>query len=284
MYNGYVDGFQCAENEQTMLYAIWRRLLKVYDFDEYRTTLDHSFTAFPKDVGFNNGLAAARPGLFQGFGELSFKPFPIATELGGAAVVVSNAANSIALPHLAGEFKGPGKDMEETRLQSAYDGAALVYGRNQALQYLGDADPFGHAAVITFTTDGDSMHFYAHYAAFSAETGGLEYHQYPIWEPNHPSFSFEEYRTSRKRLHNAQDFAREVADDLRSRLKDHWEQSTLAGGQPNNDDTPGSQPSGSGQGIQKRRHKRNLERGGKRGRAGRTTQNRSGGGIEGGLG
>jgi len=34
--------------------------------------------------------------------------------------------------------------MEEARLQGAYDGAALVYTRNQALSSVGKADPAGH--------------------------------------------------------------------------------------------------------------------------------------------
>jgi hypothetical protein len=82
------------------------------------------------------------------------------------------------LPHLAGEWKGPGKNRIEARTQSAYDGAALVYGRNRALEYLGGADPPGHAVISTFTTDGTTINFFAHYAAVSEVDGKTEYHQY----------------------------------------------------------------------------------------------------------
>jgi hypothetical protein len=76
---------------------------------------------------------------------------------------------SVTLPHIAGEWKGRGKDMAEAKMQSAYDGAALVYARNQALSYVGEPDPPGHAQVATFTTDGTTINFFAHYAEASEE-------------------------------------------------------------------------------------------------------------------
>jgi hypothetical protein len=57
--------------------------------------------------------------------------------------------------------------MDEARLRSAYDGAALIYARNQALSYLGKRDLPGHAEVTTFTTDGTNINLYAYYAASS---------------------------------------------------------------------------------------------------------------------
>ncbi len=43
----------------------------------------------------------------------------------------------MTLPHIAGEWKGPDGSMKEATLQSGYDGAALVYARNQALAHQG---------------------------------------------------------------------------------------------------------------------------------------------------
>jgi hypothetical protein len=68
--------------------------------------------------------------------------------------------------------------MEEAKLQSAYDGAALVYARDQALSLVGKPDPVGHAEITTFTTDGTNINFFAHYATPS-EDDTLKYHQYP---------------------------------------------------------------------------------------------------------
>ncbi len=113
--------------------------------------------------------------------------------------------------------------MEGARLQSAYDGAALVYARNQALSYAGKPDPPGHAEVATFTTDGTTLNMYAHYAALSEDDGTLEYHQYPIKSiiliDSHQAF-----KEGRRGLRNAQDYAREQSYAIRGQLKEHWKQ------------------------------------------------------------
>ncbi|KAL2023486.1 hypothetical protein VTK56DRAFT_2482 [Thermocarpiscus australiensis] len=128
---------------------------------------------------------------------------------------------SLTLPHMAGEWKGRGKDMEEARLQSAFDGAALVYARNQALEYIGKPDPAGHAQVTTFTTDGTHLNFFSHYAAPSGEDGAIQYHQYPIASTNVKA-SHEEFRKGWRQLRNAQDRARAQSYQLKDQLKAQW--------------------------------------------------------------
>ncbi len=118
--------------------------------------------------------------------------------------------------------------MEEARLQSALDGAALVYARNQALDHISQPDPPGHSAVTTFTTDGASLHFYAHYAAPSPADGMLEYHQYPYASFNLKKY--QEFKDGRRGLRNQQDEARERSYALRNQLVSHWRQ--VHGGPP----------------------------------------------------
>jgi hypothetical protein len=186
-YKRYVNRVEGAANEATMVYQAGRKLLKDYDDgdggdDGYQVALSQSFTGFPKDVGFNIGLSAPQPDFVEGLEMEEFLPFPVHKHVKGA-VLYKDSPSSLTLPHLAGEWKGRGKDMDEARLRSAYDGAALVYGRNQALSYLGQSDPPGHAEVITFTTDGTNINFYAHYVSPSEE-GTLEYHQYQYASAN----------------------------------------------------------------------------------------------------
>ncbi|KAK3306552.1 uncharacterized protein B0T15DRAFT_492089 [Chaetomium strumarium] len=171
-----------------MVFEVGVKLLKEYDDEGYNRVFSQPFTGFPKGVGFNND-----------------DPF------------------SLALPHLAGKWKGRGKDMEEARLQSAYDGAAIVYARNQALSYIGKPDTPGHAEVTTFTTDGTNINFFAHYAAPS-EDGTLEYHQYQYASANVKD-SHQGHKDGRRGLRNQQDHAREQSYALRDQLKDHWKQS-----------------------------------------------------------
>jgi hypothetical protein len=151
---------------------------------------------------------------------LEYKPFPVNKNVSGAVLYKDNI-RSLTLPHLAGEWKGRGKDMEKARLQSSYDGAALVYARNQALSYIGKPDPPGHAGVTTFTTDGTNLNFFAHYAALS-EDGTPEYHQYPYASANLKKY--EEFKEGRRGLRNEQDHARKQSYALRDQLREHWKQ------------------------------------------------------------
>lgn len=112
--------------------------------------------------------------------------------------------------------------MAEARLQSAYNGAALVYARNQALSHLGTPDPRGHAEVTTFTTDGTTLNLFAHYA-IPSEDGTLEYHQYPITSANLLK-SHQEHKEGRRGLRNEQDYARKQSYAMRDQLKEHWKQ------------------------------------------------------------
>ncbi len=152
-------------------------MLKRHDDLGYGREFNQVFTGFPKDVGFNSGLPAPQPDFTEGLRMEEYLPFPIHKYIEGAVLYKDNS-RSLTPPHLAGEWKGPGKDMEKAALQAGYDGAALVYARNEALSYLGKSDPPGHAEVTTFTTDGTNINFYAHYAAPSKKDGTPGYHQY----------------------------------------------------------------------------------------------------------
>lgn len=112
-------------------------------------------------MGFNDGLSAAQPGMVDGFIVSRYDPFSTRKQLGGATIFTSGP-NATTLPHLAGEWKGPGKDMILAQTQAAYDGAAMVYGRNKARSFLESPDLDGHAFVSTFTTDSTTLNAYAH--------------------------------------------------------------------------------------------------------------------------
>ncbi|RYP67901.1 hypothetical protein DL769_005637 [Monosporascus sp. CRB-8-3] len=189
-YKRYVNRVEVAPNEATMVVEVSGQLLK-------------------------------NPTLLRGLGcENSARSRSMSNVSG--AVLYKDNPHSLTLPHLAGEWKGPGKDMAEARLQSAYDGAALVYARIQALSYVGKPDPPGHAEVTTFTTDGTNVNLYAHYAALS-EDGTLEFHQYPVRSTNLID-SHQGLKDGRRGLRNEQDHARKESCALRDQLKEHWKQ------------------------------------------------------------
>ena len=220
-YKDYVDKVGGASNEATMVFEVGGKLLKEYPMEGYQRTFNQAFTGFPKDVGLNNGLSAPQPDFIEGPRMQEFRPFPIHKHINGAVLCKDNP-RSVTLSHLAGEWKGPGKDMAEASLQARYDGAALVYTRNKALAYLGKSDPPGHAEITTFTTDGTTLNLYTHYSALS-DDGTLEYHQYPIKSTSLVD-SHQGFKDGRRGLRNEQDHARDQSYALRDQLKKHWKQ------------------------------------------------------------
>lgn len=220
-FNHYVTRVESASNEAAMVFEVGSKLLKDYEDEGYKRTFNQQFNGFPKDVGFNNGLSAPQPDFAEGLEMNKFRPFPIDQHVEGA-VLCKDDPYSLTLPHLAGEWKGCGKDMKRAELQSGYDGAALLYARNQALSFVGTSDPPGHSEVTTFTTDGTNLNLYAHYAA-PDEDGTLEYHQYQFATENVKD-SHQGHKDGRRGLRNQQDHAKKQAYALRDQLKAHWKQ------------------------------------------------------------
>lgn len=218
-YDNYVETLPRALNKLARGNKVAKRLQKDYDDDEsYQPAFNQPFTGFPKDVGLNNGLSPPQPDFIEGLGMVNFEPFPI--EHVSGAVLYKDNLFSTALPHIAGEYKGPTGSMENARLQCAYDGAALVYARNKALALIGKPDSLGHAKITTFATDGKTMEFFAHYAAQGGD-GKLKYHQYPIGScflTNSP----DTFKGGWRQLRNQQDYAREQSYALRDQLVNYW--------------------------------------------------------------
>ncbi|KAF3763503.1 hypothetical protein M406DRAFT_232605, partial [Cryphonectria parasitica EP155] len=207
-----------AHTEADVILASQSLLKKDYP-QGYKYACNRPFTGFPPDLGFNDGLSAPQPDYVQGLAQSAFGPFPADEQLNGA-ILYKNDYDPITLPHLAGEWKGPLR-LTGAKVQSAYDGACLVYSRNQALSYLGTPDPPGHAQVTTFTLDGTLLNQFAHYARPSSTDGRPEYHQYPI-NSTLLTNSYQEFKTGRKELRNAQDYAMGQSHQLRDQLRDHW--------------------------------------------------------------
>ncbi|KAK4160357.1 hypothetical protein QBC43DRAFT_114421 [Cladorrhinum sp. PSN259] len=220
-YNDYVDRVEGAGNEATVVVQT-SELLKKYP-KGYRQAYNRAFTNLPGDVGFNNGLYAPQPDFVEGLEAEEYRPFPLDDYVPGAALYKDDP-RSITLPQIAGEWKGPAGDMREARMQSAYDGAAMVHARTQAVAYMGKSDPPGHASITTFTTDGTNLYQYAHYAAPSdKDSNALEYHQFPISSMNLTG-SYRGHKDGRRSLRNAQDYAKTQSEELRDQLREYWEQ------------------------------------------------------------
>ncbi|KAI1127814.1 hypothetical protein F5Y10DRAFT_277794 [Nemania abortiva] len=173
-----------AGNAATMVYVVSGHMLKKYDDDSYRKAFNRAFTAFPKDLDFAKGLKMQE-----------YHPFPIDARV-SRAVLYKDNPYSLTLPHLAGEWKGSNRSIAEAILQSCYDRAALS---------IPETRPFR-----TFTTDGTTINFYAHYYQYASmniqDALGGHNHGY-------------------KGIRNEQDHAKDESYALRDLLKVHWKQS-----------------------------------------------------------
>lgn len=214
MYECHAYTVGCVPDEEIMLGEL-AQLLTDYAGSGYRRVFKQAFTAYPMDVGFNDGLPVPKPCFVQGLCQEEFLPFPIADEL-DSAVVFDGKDFAMALPHIAGEWN---RNMEEAILHISYTGAALVHSRNEALAYMGKPDPPGHAHITTFATDGTTLTFFAHYT--KEWEGILRYHMWPVSTINLTS-SYESFKEGVKQLRNAQDYAREQSYHLMGDLKKHW--------------------------------------------------------------
>ncbi|RSL82347.1 hypothetical protein CDV31_016942 [Fusarium ambrosium] len=213
-YELYCGKIETAGNEA----AVVQRMLPLFkDYDDtYNIDMNRAFSALPKDLGFNDGLSAPQPDFVQGLTREEFLPVDSSNIQG--AVLFKDDATSTMLPHFAGEWKSRSGDMVEATLQSGYDGAALVYGRNQAREYLGEPDPPGHSAVTTFTSNGEHINFFAHHALPTGEDGAVEYHQHRLIQTNLTE-SYESFKRGRRQIRNAQDYAQEQSFALRDQLR-----------------------------------------------------------------
>ena len=217
-YQQFASAIQRAPNKASVLIETAAHLLKRFDDPWYQKSFNQAFTNFPKNVGFNNNLSTTQPDMIEGLDMPAFRPFPIREQLGGAATVYSGP-QATTLPHLAGEWKGPGKDMILAQVQAGYDGACMVYSRNEARLFLKSPDPADYAFVSTFTIDGTILNTFAHYS--SESEGQVKYHQYPT-SSSFLLLSYEDFKTGRQRLRNLQDDAKETSEKLRDELNKKW--------------------------------------------------------------
>ncbi|KAG6353680.1 hypothetical protein INS49_005389 [Diaporthe citri] len=222
-YNKFADRIVEASNEQGTIAVYSKYIFQDTEdthFDiGYRRKEDKMWIEFPKNVGFNNGLSAPKPDMIEGF---SRDTFPPTIEHIKASRLVKDEPRYVALPHVAVEYKAREKSLHKAKVQAGYDGAAMVYGRNEALKYIGKADPPRQPAVLTATTIGQEWNVYGHYAHPNDSTGKEEYYQCRMAGGSMENLS--EYKQGRKVLRNMQDFAREQASDLRDSMQNDYDE------------------------------------------------------------
>lgn len=216
LYVRHVDG---AQNEQSLLVQTAPRLLKDAKNTFYTPVFDQVWTGYDRAASFAQKLAAPHPDFAEGLEFTEFLPFPAHEELAGA-MVRSDDRRSLVLPHIAGEWERDGGGMDAAQRQAAYNAAAMVCGRNEALALMGQPDPPGRSEVTTFATDGKQLCFYAHFSTES-ECGAVKYHQYRFASEDVKD-TYEGHRKGRRALRNHQQRAMEKSYAMKEKLKEWW--------------------------------------------------------------
>ncbi|KAI0596819.1 hypothetical protein F4775DRAFT_279929 [Biscogniauxia sp. FL1348] len=223
-YEDYIDMVGGVVNRETLV-AEMLPLFTRHPQKHRRRVLNEPFKGFPINAGFNYDLPEPQPHYVEALRVQDYRLFPLEEHIKGAVPVPRKDTpdHSLALPHLAGEWASPGESMGETRLRSAYHGAALVYARNQALAYIDSPDRHGHAEIVTFVTDGTMLVFFAHYARAPPDSYDitLEYHQYPVAMASLTG-SRAEFESGRALIEHFQKAAYGRSCELRDRLLEHW--------------------------------------------------------------
>jgi hypothetical protein len=86
VYERYSNTILKACNEATMVFEVGGHLLKTHDDTGYPRAFNQAFTAFPRDVGFKDGLPAPQPDFVEGLEIREYQPFPIDEQVGGAVL------------------------------------------------------------------------------------------------------------------------------------------------------------------------------------------------------
>lgn len=201
-------------NEGTTAYFLQSYVLNLDDVREGSSfAFNQRLNGISKDFGFNDNMPASQPDFIKGLDTEQFR-WMSRKAIPGAFIDPQND-NSIRLPHVAGEWKQFQRGVGNAEKQAAYDGAALVYRRSQALEAIGLADSVGHASVLTFATDGRTLDIFAHYAAPSEDDEReMDYHYHRVVTVDLCS-TYQGFRDGRRMLRNARDYAVEQSHQLR---------------------------------------------------------------------
>ncbi|KFA60331.1 hypothetical protein S40285_10528 [Stachybotrys chlorohalonatus IBT 40285] len=213
-----METIKTAPNELTINTRLLS-LMKTYPEEDCGEAISRQLTIFIEDMGFNNWIVAPASDYIRGLHDSRFDGFLIRQPI-LEAILYPTKQNSLALAHIAGEVKATSHIPAGGISQCAYYGTALVYARNQALSYLGRSDPINQTSAITFFTNGERLHIYAHYVTKSRR-GTTQHIQHQL-ASIYMLHSHQEFILGYLALRNAQDYVKERAIEPKEEPIQHW--------------------------------------------------------------
>lgn len=117
-----------------------------------------SSKALPSTIGWPVGTKTqyARR-LFEG------QKFPPSIDEIKGTTLVKDDPDYITPPHMIVEYKAKNKSAYESKVQSTYNGAAMIFSRNEAFTYINKPEPPRQPAMLSATVVGPSWEVFGHY-------------------------------------------------------------------------------------------------------------------------
>ena len=205
-----------ATNEDTIQGVAFSRLVKPQDDGDeeiYEQVLNQEWTEV-EECNITRGLSNPKPDYIESFGTEDY-PEEAKYDLGGH---LQPSVYHHGMPRLAIELKQPMKGLRQAEWQAAYDGAVMVDAVRTQDEYRQQSFAYSQTQALTIASTGDRIAIYANHAVPISK--GTEYHHFQLFDIGLCA-TREAYSSARRRVRNAQDWARSKASASRDGLRQY---------------------------------------------------------------
>ena len=167
-----------------------------------------------EECNITRGLSNPKPDYIESFGTEDYPEEAKSDLVGHPHASVYHHG----MPRLAIELKQHMKGLRQAEWQAAYDGAIMIDAVRAQDEYRQHSFTSGQTQALTVASTGDRIAIYANHAVPISR--GTEYHHFQLFHSD-PCATREEYSSTRRRVQNAQDWARSKASASRDGLRQY---------------------------------------------------------------
>lgn len=233
-WKDYLAEITQADNKDTVMSNVWPLLAKKpRNRDHFGYNQNMKFQWTEVDSAITANISNPKPDISESFRHRQY-PLEAVEYLGPALAPTEDSA---AMPRFCIEVRGLDGAMAPATKLAAYHGAVMVEAALEAHQYMSKPanDFFGYTQALTAVVSDYCLEIYANHAIPSPQTDTtnnaatsatapypdkFQYHHF-LFEGVSPSRSLKDFQMARKRVRNAQDWAREKAAEIKDALHAH---------------------------------------------------------------
>ena len=211
----YQRRFDDATNEDSMRHFAWSKLAKEPGLGgkHYIPVIHQEWTEI-ETTQINRNLSNPKPDHFE---SLSIDCYPQSAReaLKGH---LQPSSYDWSMPRYAAEFKSQSGSETQAERQAAYDGAIMVDAARAQEEHLDRPFQYGHTQALTVTSKGDMVRIFANHAVQDKQETRFHHVQVLYGDP---LSSRADFSATRRRVRNAQDWARSRAEETCDDLNEH---------------------------------------------------------------